>query len=147
MSRWLIFLIIGASLSAGCASQPRENPWAGATTETGAAAGSLDCGSFPFPSEARDTNDDGQPDLFIYDSSGANDLEQYRICSEANEGNVDEHAAQIMQLKVARASLVQSGKSQRHLTEMAQQMLEEERRHNFWQKLGWAAIAIAGVAL
>lgn len=144
----LIFLIIGVSLSAGCASQPPENPWSGVTTEVGSAVASLDCGTFPYPSDLRDTTGDGKIDTAVYDEVGVNELEAYRICAEANEANVDEHALQIMQLKVARRALVDAGKAQRNIANMRAEMLEDERRHNFWQSIGyWVAILGMGLAL
>ena len=146
MNRLLILLIVG-SLSAGCATSPPDSPWEGLTVETGAATPALDCGPFPFPTEFRDTTNDGEYDTAIYDEAGVNALESYRLCAEANEGNVDEHAAQILQLKVARAGLVQSGKSQRNLTDMAHQMLDEERKHHFWQSLGYWILIIGAIAI
>lgn len=140
MNRLLILLIIGASLSSGCASQPPENPWAAVTTETGDAAGALDCGSFPFPTEATATG-------VVFDQAGVNELEGYRVCSEANEANVDEHAAQIGQLKISRKALVEAGQAQRNIATMKQQMLDEERRHHFWQSLGYWILIIGAVAL
>ena len=141
MKKSLIFLIIGASLSAGCAAQSPVSPWAGATTETEHAVAALECGSFPLPVAVE------QAEL-VYDQAGANELEQYRLCSEANQANVDEHAAQIQQLKVSRAALVEAGQAQRNIADMRAQMLEDERRHNFWTSIGyWVVIVAMGLAL
>ncbi len=138
------FLLIGAFLvliSAGCASSPPISPWAGLSTDTSPVTASLVCGAFPTPSEATG-------DFIVYDEAGVNALEAYRICSEANLGNVDEHAAQIMQLKIARQGLTEAGQAQWNIAEMRQQMLEDERRHHFWQSLGyWIVIGVMGVAL
>lgn len=141
MKKSLIFLIIGASLSSGCATQAPESPWAAATTETGAATAALDCGSFPGPTRSTEAE-------IAYDQAGANELEQYRLCSEANQANVDEHAAQIGQLKVSRAALVDAGQAQRNIADMRAQMLEDERKHNFWTSIGyWVVIVAMGLAL
>ena len=137
----LIFLIIGLSLSAGCATQAPESPWTAVTTETGAATAALDCGSFPAPTTATGVE-------IGYDQAGTNALEQYRLCSEANQANVDEHAAQIGQLKVSRAALVEAGQAQRNIADMRAQMLEDERKHNFWTSIGyWVVIVAMGLAL
>ena len=137
----LIFLIIGASLSAGCATQAPESPWAAATTETGAATAALDCGSFPAPTRATEAE-------IAYDQAGVNELEVYRVCAEANEANVDEHAAQIGELKISRKALVEAGQAQRNIATMRAEMLEDERKHNFWTSIGyWIVILGMGAAL
>ena len=120
----LIFCIIGLSLSAGCATRPSISPWAGLSTDTSPAAASLDCGSFPAPVRATMAE-------IVYDEDGVNALETYRVCAEANQGNVDEHAAQILQLKITRKGLTEAGQAQRNIAAMKQEMLDEERRHHF----------------
>ena len=139
MNRLLTFLIIGAGLS-GCATSQPESPWAGTTVEVGPAAAALDCARFPLPSSATDTE-------ITYDEAGSNALEAYRICADANQANVDEHAAQIGQLKVARAALVESGQAQRNIADMRQEMLDDERRHNFWQSIGYWVLIVGAVVL
>jgi len=109
-------------------------------TETDPAAKSLDCGPFPLPSGA--TNDE-----IRYDEAGVNALDSYRLCSETNEANVDEHAAQIGQLKIVRKGLTEAGQAQRRIADMKQQMLEDERRHHFWQSLGYWVLIGGAVAL
>lgn len=140
MIRLLTSLIIFASLS-GCATSPPISPWAGLSVETVPAAAALDCGSFPGPSGATD-------EQITYDQAGVNALETYRVCAEANQGNVDEHAAQIKQLKIARKGLTEAGQAQRNIADMRAEMLEDERKHHFWQSLGyWVVIGAMGVAL
>ena len=141
MRKLLTFLIIGASLSAGCATTPPDSPWDGLTVETGRAAPALDCGPFPFPTRASEAE-------IVYDQEGVNALEAYRICAEANQANVDEHAAQIQELKIARKALVEAGQAQRNIADFRQEMLEDERRHHMWQSVGyWIAIIGMGFAL
>ncbi len=140
MKKWQIYLTLFAVALSACASTPAPNPWEGLETETEQATTAIDCGSFPMPSEAFEA-------YVVYDVTGLNALEAYRACSEANEANVDEHSAQISQLKLARKGLVEAGQAQYNISLMLKEMMEEERKNNFWQKLGWAAIAIAGVAL
>ena len=133
----LMCLILGVS---SCATAPPESPWAGLDTETNPAAGSLDCGAFPQPSGATGAE-------IRYDKAGVNALDAYRLCSETNEANVVEHAAQIGQLKIARKGLTEAGQAQRRIANMKQQMLEDERRHHLWQSLGYWVLIVGAVAL
>ena len=136
-----LLAVIGLVFLSGCATTPPESPWTVLSTETEAATPPLNCGAFPLPSEATDA-------FIVYDETGVNALEVYRTCSEANEANVNQHAAQILQLKVARKSLVEAGKAQRNIANMKQEMLEEERRSHLFQSLGyWALIIGLGSAL
>ncbi len=136
----VLFLISSVVLLSGCASTPAPNPWIGLDTDLSPAATPLDCGSFPLPSESDKTH-------VVYDKAGFNDLNAYRRCSEANEGIAGEHALQIGQLKISRKGLVEAGAAQRRITDMYKQILEEERRSHLISTIGWAAIAIAGIAL
>jgi len=141
MNRLLTCLIIGASLSSGCATSPPISPWEGLSVETDSATAALDCGLFPAPIKATEVE-------IVYDGGGVNDLEAYRVCSEANEGNVDEHAAQIKQLKIARKGLTEAGQAQRNIADMRAEMLDDERKHHFWQSIGyWVVIGAMGFAL
>jgi hypothetical protein len=143
MNRLLTFLIIGASLSlsSGCATSPPNNPWEGLSVETDSATAALDCGGFPAPTGTTGTE-------IAYDQAGVNDLEAYRVCSEANQANVDEHAAQIKQLKLARKGLTEAGQAQRNIADMRAEMLEDERKRNFFEKIGLYAVILGmGFAL
>ena len=138
MKRSLTFLIVGLSLS-GCATV-QEDPWSELTVETEPAVTALDCGRFPMPASSGEAG-------ITYDVSGVNALEAYRTCSEANEAIANEHAAQVDQLKIAREALTEAGQAQRNVALMRQEMLEEERRHHFWQSLGYWVLIIGAVAL
>lgn len=136
-----IYIVFLFALISGCATTSPESPWDGLTTETNPAVGSIDCGRFPMPSEATDA-------LISYDMAGVNALDAYKVCSEANEAIVDDHAAQIGQLKIARKGLTEAGQAQRRIAAMKQEMLEDERQHHFWQSLGLYAVIIGmGLAL
>jgi len=135
--RLAALLLLGAL--SGCAVAPTENPWDDLTVETDPAAAPIDCGSFPAPAGA--TNEQ-----ITYDQAGTNDLEQYRVCSEANEVIAAEHAAQIGQLKLARKGLTEAGQAQRRVSDLKGEILQEERQHMFWERIGLWVIAIAGVA-
>lgn len=144
MRKLALSLIAGVALS-GCVSAP-ESPWNDITVDQSPAAKKVDCGSFPYPTVVLDTDGDGELDTIQYDEAGQNDLEAYRVCAEANGLIVDEHALQIGQLKRSRTALVDAGRAQRNIADMRQEMLEDERKHHFWQSLGLYAIII-GLAL
>ena len=128
------------SLGASCATAPPD-PWVDLETETEAAVTPLDCGKFPFPYTFTDTE-------VTYDKSGTNDLNDYRICSEANQAIASEHALQIDQLKISRKGLTEAGQAQRRIADMKQTMLEDERQHNFWTNMGLYVVILAlGFAL
>lgn len=129
------FLLAG--VLSGCAT-PAPNPWLGLDTDLIAAAEPIHC-VLPRPDEVV-----GQS--ITYESAGP--LEAYRVCSEANEAMVTEHALQIGQLKLARKGLTEAGQSQRNIADMRQTMLQDERRHHLYSSVGyWIAIIGMGLAL
>jgi len=128
-------------LLSGCASAPPHNPWDALTTETSAAVTPLDCGSFPVATSSTQTD-------ATYDIAGLNDLNDYRKCSEANEGIAGEHAKQVDQLKIVRKNLTEAGRAQRNIADMKQEMLDDERKRNFFEKIGlYVVIGAMGFAL
>ena len=131
----LRILLLSGVLS-GCAT-PTPNPWLGLDVDLSPATGPIHC-VLPRPDEVI-----GQSILY----TTANSLEAYRLCNEDNAAIVTEHALQIGQLKISRKGLVEAGAGQRRITDMYKQMLEEERRSHLISTVGWAAIAIAGIAL
>lgn len=142
----LVLSLISLSL-ASCASSQVLNPWDGLTTETEAAATPLDCGSFPLPTETIKDNNDNITHG-VYDQPSMNDLNDYRKCSEANEGIATEHVLHIGQLKLARKGLTEAGRAQRNIADMREQMLKDERQHHFFQSIGLYAVIIGmGFAL
>ena len=139
--KYLTFLIVFVSLLSGCASTPPNNPWIGLNAGLSPATTPLDCGKFPIPSEVVDTG-------VIYNKAALNDLDAYRVCSEANEAIASEHALQIHQLKFARKGLTEAGQAQRRIADMKQEMLDDERKHNFFEKIGLYVVILGmGVAL
>ncbi len=87
-------------------------------------------------------------DEVVYDKASLNDLNAYRVCSEANEAIAGEHALQIGQLKLARKGLTEAGRAQRNIADMREEMLRDERRHNFFQSIGLYAVIVGmGFAL
>jgi len=136
MKRYLLLLI----LLSGCATTT-PNPWTDLEVSTKAATTPVDCGRFPLPSDVIGES-------IVYDNAAMNDLEAYRACSEANKGIAAEHAQQIDQLRIATRGLVEAGKAQRNIADMRQQMLEDERKRNFFEKIGLYIVVIAlGVLL
>ena len=129
MRMLLIFSAVG--VLSGCVTQPAD-PWQDLTVEVEPATAPIEC-RMPLPDEVI-----GQS--IVYET--AHSLEAYRVCSEANEALVEEHAAQIQQLKIPRQHLVEAGQAQRHIADMRQEMLEDERRHNFWTSVGYWVVII-----
>lgn len=116
------------------------NHWQGLDTDLKPAAQPLDC-TWPRPSEV-------VGDSIMYDNAGINDLDDYKECSEANQGIASEHAAQIGQLKIARKGLTEAGQAQKAIADMRETMLNDERKHNFFEKIGlWVLVAVLGVAV
>lgn len=72
---------------------PPESRWTGLSTETDSVPGAVDCGHFPAPDELTDA-------FMIYSEDGVNNLEAYRACSEANQGNADDYAAEAQAQRV-----------------------------------------------
>jgi len=96
----LILMISGCATSA-------PNPWQGLDVDLSPATDPIHC-VLPRP-------DDVIGQSITYTT--AHGLEAYRVCSEANEAIVIEHAAQIGQLKIARKGLVEAGRSQRRISD------------------------------
>ena len=128
-------IIILALFLSGCATVT-PNPWQDLDTDLSVATGPIHC-VLPRPDEVV-----GQS--IVYTSAHA--LEAYRVCSEANEAIVTEHALQIGQLKLARKGLTEAGQAQRHIADMKQTMLNDERRHNLYMSVGYWVV-ILGLAL
>ena len=159
MKRLAISLIAGVSLS-GCATQPPPNPWESLEPPSGNAVKPIECGDFPFPSAVymKDQpvlDENGRQvkridntrffyaeDLIVYDNAAVNALEAYRTCSEANYSIAETHAMQIDELKLATRGLIDAGKAQRRISDMRAEIIEDERRHNFYEKISLYAIIL-----
>ena len=138
MRIFALFSIIGV-LSV-CASQA-PNPWESIEVPTGEITQPIDLGKFPLPSQS-------DPRGIWYDIEGTNSLETYRLKAEGNTAIALAHAEQIEALRKGVDGLVEAGKAQRRIADMKQEMLESERRHNFYTSIGyWAVIIGMGFAL
>ena len=134
MKRYLLLLIF----LSGCATTT-PNPWTDLEISRKAAATPVDCGRLPLPTDVIG-------DSIVYDNAAANDLEDFRECSELNGEMAAEHAQQIDQLRIATQGLVEAGKAQRNIADMREQMLADERKRNFIEKIVlWLAVAVLGV--
>jgi len=137
MRTLVLCLIAGLS---SCASQP-PNPWESIDVPRGTITQPIELGKFPLPSQTRVEN-------ILYDTQGVNDLEAYRLTAEANTAIATAHAEQIEALRKGIEGLVEAGKAQRRIADMRQEILEEERRHWMFEKVGyWFAIIGLGLAL
>lgn len=129
------FLLVG--VLSGCATTAPDH-WQGLDVDISPATTPIHC-VLPLPDEVI-----GQS--IVYETSLA--LEAYRVCAEANEDIVSEHALQIHQLKLARKGLTEAGQAQRRIADMKQEMLDDERKHNFFQKIGLYVVIVGmGMAL
>lgn len=82
-----------------------------------------------------------------FDLSGARALEAYRVVGEGNTELAEEHAAQIDDLKTAAAALVETGQAQRRVADLRLEILQEERRHHFIEKISLYALALLGLGV
>jgi len=124
----------------GCASQP-PNPWESIEVPRGTITQPIELGKFPLPAQS-------DSEGIAYDIQGVNDLEAYRLTAEANTAIAAAHAEQIEALRKGIEGLVEAGKAQRRIADMRQEILEEERRHWMFEKVGyWFVIIGLGVAL
>ena len=134
--RMLLTFLLAGGLSACTTVAP--NPWADLDTDIAPAVPPLHC-VMPLPDAVV-----GQS--ITYETASA--LEAYRVCSEANEAIAKEHVAQIGQLKIARKGLTEAGQAQRNIASMKEEMLQDERKHNFFTSIGyWIVIIGMGLVL
>jgi len=70
-----------------------------------------------------------------------------RVCAMANYDIASEHIVQIESMRDATQNLIEAGQHQRRIAEMFKQMLKEEERTHFWQKIGWLFLFGGSLAL
>lgn len=106
--------------------------------------------SIEVPSEAIETPlpCDELPEPVALDEIGKGRIDAMRECAMANYDIASEHIVQIESMRDAAGNLIDAGQHQRRIAEMKQQMLDDERRHNFFSTIGyWIAIIGLVVAL
>ena len=123
----------------GCASQP-PNPWESIEVPRGTITQTIELGKFTLPSQSDSRR-------VVYDVEGVNALETYRLKAEGNTAIAAAHAQQIEALRKGIDGLVEAGKAQRRITDMRQEIIDSERRHHFWQSLGYWVLIVGAVAL
>lgn len=125
----------------GCAATPTPDPWEGIEIDRTPAVTPERLNDFPLPTEFTE-------DSVTFDLAGAQELEAYRVAAEANTVIATEHAGQIDDLKEAAEHLVAAGQAQRKVADLRKEILEEERKHWFWEKTAyWAGFLIIGLAV
>lgn len=133
----VLFSIIG--VLSGCATAP--NPWDSVDVLRETPTRPIEVGKFPLPAESTSQG-------IWYDLEGVNALEAYRLAAEGNMAIADAHADQIESLNEAVGYLVEAGQAQRRIADMRQEILETERRHWMFERLGyWAGFIFIGVSL
>ena len=138
MTRLWAILLIGGALT-GCATV-EPNPWESIDTTYTPAQQPVEPPYWPIP----DTFDEFGA---TYTIEQLRLLDIYREAADANYRIAQQHAAQIDALNEAVGSLVDAGKGQRVVADMRRQMLEEERRHNAFEKVGlWILVLALGGA-
>jgi len=137
MRTLVLCLIAGLS---SCASQA-PNPWESIDVPRGTITQPIELGKFPQPSQSNSKR-------AVYGIEGVNALEVYRLAAEGNTVVAAAHAEQIEALRKGIEGLVEAGKAQRRIADIRQEILEEERRHWMFEKVGyWFAIIGLGLAL
>ena len=138
MKHWLKLFLVGALIS-GC-STVQTNPWDSIETEETPVTGPLVLPELPKPTIVGDT--------VVLDASQAAQIRAYGIIARANTTMAEEYSKSINERQRANTALVEAGKAQRVQSEMRLEMLEDERRHNFFTSIGyWVVIIALGVSL
>jgi len=127
---WLLLCLVGGLLA--CATPP-VNPWDSIEVPSEAIETPLPCDELPEPE--------------ALDDIGKGRIEAMHECAMANYDIASEHVTQIKKLRLATRDLIEAGQAQRRISDMHKQMLEEERRSHLISTIGWAALAVAGIAL
>lgn len=80
-------------------------------------------------------------DTVTFDLDGAQELDAFKTAAEANTVIAAENAAALDHTNDAVGALVEAGQAQRAIADMRAEMLADERRHNFFEKIGlWVLV-------
>ena len=116
-----------------CTSTP-VNHWESIEVPTEAIEAPLPCAELPKPTS--------------FDEIGQGRIQAMRDCAEANYAIASEHVIQIENMRQSVQHLTDAGQAQYRISQMRQEMLEDERRHNAWSSIGyWVVIIAMGVSL
>ena len=138
MKHCLKLFLVGVLIS-GC-STVQTNPWDAVELDETPVEAPLALPELPKPTIVGDT--------VVLDSGEAALIRAYGIIARANTTMAEEYSKSINERKRANTALVEAGQAQRIQSEMRLEMLEDERRHNFFTSIGyWVVIIALGVSL
>jgi len=138
MKHYLTLFLIGTLCSACATTQP--NPWDSIELDEKPVEAPLVLPELPKPTIVGDT--------VVLSPDQAAQVRDYGIIARANTIMAQEYAKAINERQRANTALVGAGKAQRIQSEMRLEMLEDERRHNFFTSIGyWVVIIALGAAL
>lgn len=128
----------------GCyAPLARENPWEGLRRASDGVVEPLPLPDLPTPIVLER---DGQ-ELVAFDGEGRRSLLELVEVAEANTQIADELRSALQEQDTAYNALVDAGAAEYRLSEMREEMLREERRARFVERIGhWVLIGVLGVA-
>ena len=97
--------------------------------------------AFPDPIESNN-------DMAVYSKDAVKEMVLYTIAAKANTGAGEELAEEVKDLRRGAEKLVEMGKIQENISNMKGEALDDERKHNFFEKIGLYVVIIGmGVAL
>ena len=132
MKRLLMLLAIG-TVSA-CSSNP-VNPWDSIEIDETPVEAPLALPKLPKPEIVGDA--------VILTGSQAEQVREYGIIARTNTTMAEEYSKAINERQRANTALVGAGKAQRAQAEILREQLQDERRHNFFEKIGLYIVVIA----
>lgn len=130
-------ILLAAGLLTACASAPKPNPWDSITVDQSPATEPLRLPDRCLPVEVTDT-------AAVFDRQGVLCLDSYYEIAEANTDIAAEQAEQVDDLKQAASDLVEAGQAQRRVADIRQEILEDERKAHFYEKIGlWGLVLLS----
>ncbi len=137
MSRWMICLSV---LAISACATPADN-WSDIKLPVAEVPELIELPPFPQPIES-DEN------VAIFTKEDVKDMVIYTLAAKANTEAGRELAAAVVDLQDGVESIVDAARVQENISNMKSQMLEDERKHNFFMTIVyWGAIAVLGIAL
>jgi len=121
-----------------CAAAPEPSRWQPPADDPPPAT-AVDVPEWPVPASAGDEG-------WTYTDDQIVRLDAVRAACRANTDIANAHAAQIIALRDEVGALYRAGAAQEELTAIRARILDEERRHWWWERAGlYALIGILGV--